>query len=94
MSIEITWSGISVFTWQHDCPVIPIKAAIQLHFGQWEICEFNGLLSEDISVPIIKSENGTIAHDIELGNREVVIYLPCQMRCHSSHQPVALRMFS
>ena len=68
MSIEMTWSRISVFTWKHDRPVIPIKAAIKLHFGQREIRVLNGLLGEDISVPIIKCENGTIAHDIELGN--------------------------
>ena len=76
MSIEMTWSGISVFTWKHDRPVIPIKAAIQLHFGQWEICEFNGLLGEDISVSITECEHGTIAHNTELGNCEVVIDLP------------------
>lgn len=73
--IEMTWSGISVFTWQHDRPVIPIEAAIQLHFGQGEIRVFNGLLGEDISVPIIECEHGTIAHDTELGNCEVVIDL-------------------
>lgn len=73
MSIKMTWSGISVFTWQHDCPVIPIKAAIQLHFGQREIRVLNRLLGEDISVPIIKCEHGRTAHDTELGNCEVVI---------------------
>lgn len=71
----VVW--ISVFTWQDDRPVIPIKAAIELHFVQWEICVLNGLRGEDISVPIIECEHGTIAHDTELGNCEVVIDLPC-----------------
>lgn len=73
----MAYHGLSVLTWQHDRPVIPIKTAIQLHFGQWEICEFNGLLREDISIPIIECEHGRTAHDTELGNCEVVIDLPC-----------------